>query len=468
MIKRNVLLGSAMFCSFAAFADTEMSVYQGTDVSVRVVDLNSKMKFATGKFTIGKDEFISSKVDSIVLNHYVSVSFDGDKATVSNPFDSVDVKVDGASVEIVSNYTSREIKYKFFGKSSSGNVIFSSSYKSEFEFNNLELTSNGVNPPIMVLTKKNTNVRLVGKNSLKNSPEDTVEATMRGKGQFEFKGDGSLDITSVKGHGIQSSDYVEVKNGNITIDAASDGIHVNDYYLQSGGEVKVTTKADGVDVGNGYAEINGGSLTVSSSADESRGIRCTYDIEKDNDADIRINGGKVDIQLSGKGARGLKTDHSVKVDGGDVLVVMSGQTIVEGTETTATCGIKADLNFTVESGNVVVICQSTAGSSRCVQADASIDINGGVTTLYQNSTTKVGGAKKPNVVKSDGNLNVKKAGYLYVSADAESVKKYNVNYVYVGGVDCETNEMYEDEDDYVGNYIFVEPDFWDSYSKYDK
>ena len=37
MIKRNMLLASAMFCTIAAFAGTEMSVFQGSDVSVRVV-----------------------------------------------------------------------------------------------------------------------------------------------------------------------------------------------------------------------------------------------------------------------------------------------------------------------------------------------------------------------------------------------------------------------------------------------
>lgn len=469
MIKRNMLLASAMFCSVAAIADTDMSVYQGSDVSVRVVNANAKMKFAGNKFFFGEESFETTKVDSVVLKHYVSVNFDGDKVSVSNPFDndSVDIKIDGTTVEINSNFVSREIKYKFSGKSTNGNVVFSSVYKSKFVLDNLDLTSDGINPPIYVLTKKNTEVHLVGSNSLKNSAKDTVGATMRGKGQFEFKGDGSLEITSVVGHGIQSSDYVEIKSGKIDINAASDGIHVNDYYLQSGGEVSISTKADGVDVGEGYAEIDGGTFNVTSNADEARGIRCTFDPEKTNEADILVNGGKVDIQLSGKGSRGLKADRSVIVDGGDVLIVMSGNTIVEGTETTATCGIKADSTFSVNSGNVVVICQSTAGSSRCVQADLSIDLKGGVTTLCQKSE-KIDGAKKPNVVKSDGNLNVAKIGNLYVNADAAYVKRYNVDTVYVNGQACETDVDYEDEDEYVDNYIFVEPDFWDSYVKYDK
>ncbi|MBE6326015.1 MAG: carbohydrate-binding domain-containing protein [Bacteroidales bacterium] len=462
MIRKNILFASAMFCSMAALADTEMSVYQGSDVSVRIMNPDSKIKFSGDKFSYGDKDFETSKVDSIVLKHSVSVLFDGDKVSVSNPFDSVDVKVTGTTVEINSEFIGREITYKFSGKSSNGNVIFSSKYKSEFELNGLDLTSTGVNPPIYVLTKKNTDVRLIGENSLKNSDNDTVGATMRGRGQFEFKGDGSLNITSVVGHGIQSSDYVEVKNGKLTINAASDGIHVNDYYLQSGGEVNVNCNADGVDVGEGYAEINGGSLTVKSDAVDARGIRCTFEEGQENNANINVNGGNLDIQLSGDGARGLKADGAIKVDGGDILIVLAGKAYEENGEYNYPCGIKADQTITVESGNVVVICQSTAASSRCAQADLSIDFNGGVTTLYQNSTQRVSGAKKTNVVKSDGLLYVSNSSCLYVSADYEEIKPYNVSAVIVNGY---TLDLEEDD---VTDYIMAIPSNWEAYEKYVK
>lgn len=461
MIKRNMLLASAMFCSVAAFADTEMSLYEGVDVSVRVANANSKMTFSGNKVSLGGESFAA--VDSIVFNHYVSVVFDGDQATVSNPFDNVDVKVVGSTVEINSIYDSRKIKYKFSGTSANGNIIFSSAYKSEFIFDNLNLTSNGVNPPIYVTTKKNTEVRLIGENSLKNSANDTVGATMRGRGQFEFKGEGSLAVTSVVGHGIQSSDYVEVKDGKITIDAFSDGIHVNDYYLQSGGEVDIKTKADGVDVGEGYAQIDGGSFKVASDADEARGIRCTK-TEKENSGNININGGKVDIQLAGEGSRGLKSDAYITVDGGDVLVVMSGASIFPNKDnSTYTCGIKVDSIFTVESGKVVVICNSGAASSRCVQSDKRVVLNGGETTLYQNSDQKAhSDAKKPTCLKSDGNLMVGKVGNLYMYAAGDSPKLYNLNYIYVG------DYKLDDEDDDIRDYIFVTPINWDSYKTYVK
>lgn len=467
MIKRNLLLASAMFCSVATFAGTDMSVCQGTDVSVRIVNPNANMKFVAGTIQFGNEVFETSKVDSIVLKHYVSVNFDGDNVTVSNPFSGVDVKVDGTSVEINSSYTDREIKYKFSGRSSNGNVIFSSAYKSNFEFNNLDLSSLGVNPPIHVLTKKNTEVHLIGNNSLSDSQNDTVGATMRGKGQFEFKGEGSLNIIGSAGHGIQSSDYVEVKNGKITINAASDGIHVNDYYLQSGGDVNIVTGADGVDVGEGYATIDGGTFTVASIADEARGIRCTM-TEKENSGKIDINGGVVDIQLAGQGARGLKADDDIKIDGGNVLIVMSGKTLVTANDTTATCGIKCDSIFTVESGKVVVICQSSASSSRCIQADSSVVINNGVVVLRQNSTKKLSGAKKPNCIKSDGVVVVAKVGQLYAYPYEElynsDAKPFNVK----GGVIVGGHSI-DFEDDDVDDFILADPSDWETnYSIYDK
>ena len=51
MIRKNIIFASAMFCSMAALADTEMSVFQGSDVSVRVVNPGAKMKFVDGKIT---------------------------------------------------------------------------------------------------------------------------------------------------------------------------------------------------------------------------------------------------------------------------------------------------------------------------------------------------------------------------------------------------------------------------------
>jgi len=141
---------------------------------------------------------------------------------------------------------------------------------------------------------------------------------------------------------------------------------------------------------------------------------------------------------------------------------LAGKAYDDGLEFNYTCGIKADKTITVESGNVVVICQSTAASSRCAQADLSLDFNGGVTTLYQNSIERVSGAKKTNVVKSDGPLNVKNSSCLFVSADYEEIKPYNVSAVIVNG-----NALDLVEDD-VTDYIMAIPSNWEAYEKYVK
>lgn len=452
-----------MFCAFAAFADTDMSIYQGKDVSVRVASAGSTIKLSGTNVILGEETL--QKVDSIVLKHYVSVKFENDKVTVSNPFDSLDVNVDGTNVVINSRYTAREIKYKFSGKCSDGSVVFSSLYKSNFEFDNLDLTSNGVNPPVYVLSKKKTEIHLIGENSLKNSANDTVEATMRAKGQFEFKGVGSLDITSVKGHGIQSSDYVEVKSGTINVNAASDGIHVNDYYLQLGGEVNINTKADGVDVGEGYFQIDGGSLVVKSSADEARGVRCSFLAEKPNSGKVDFNGGNVDIQLSGKSSRGVKADKIVTVDGGDVLIVMGGATKMIDIDYTYTCGIKGDDNIVVNSGNLVVICQTTASNSRCLQGN-NVSITGGRTVLFQLSSNVDSGAKKPYGIKADGSLTVEDKSNLYFSLEEEDdVKPFKLGTTMtVGGVSVPSGER----DTYFDTYEELPEEFMSRFEDYVK
>ena len=462
-------MASAMFCSLAAFAGTDINVYHESTVSVRIANPGLKMTFKAGELKLVDETFALAKLDSIILDHYVSVHFDENTVAVSNPYDDVDIKIDGTKVTIDSK-VDREVKYKFSGVSADGCVVFSSLYKAKFAIDSLQLTSKGVNPPFHVLTKKSIDVTLNGTTNLLNSEADTAGATVRSHGQLIFNGDGNLNVTSVKGHAIQSSDYVAVRSGNLKLDAASDGIHVNDYYLQSGGDVDIVCKSDGLDIGEGYAEITGGKFVVKSSAVEARGIRTAIDPVKKNNADVKVSGGYVDIQLSGKGARGFKSEGNVNVSGGDVVIIMSGETYINAKDTTSTCGIKADSALVVEDGNLFVICQSKALSSRCVQADLSAYFNGGTSVLHQNCGTKVDGGKKPSALKTDGDVVVAEPRNLWIFATKGS-KGINID----GGKILINNVEYfndSESDNYVYSKIQANPlnnNLWDTIElKFDK
>ncbi|MCQ2198173.1 MAG: carbohydrate-binding domain-containing protein [Paludibacteraceae bacterium] len=352
-----------------------------------------------------------SKMDSILFDHFVSMNFNGTKCVISNPYDSVDIKNEDNVITINSEITRHEVKFVISGSSDNASIKINAAKKQTIVLNGVDLKSNGANAPINITSGKTTNIILAEgtKNKLANSANDTVGAVIKSKGQLEFKqSNGCLTIDAVSGHGIQSSDYVEVNNGNISIKSASDGIHVNDYFVQKGGEIDINADADGIDVGGGYVTVSNGSLTISSTTKGAKGIKCEIDTEKGKGTgDVTISGGNIDIRMTGEGARGIKADGNVTVSGGDILVYMTNASLEEAGDLTNTCGIKSSKNVTVKGGEIAVICAKSAKSSRCIQADSIASFVGGQTTIHQNAKGKADvndtslDPKRPRGVQAD-------------------------------------------------------------------
>ena len=148
------------------------------------------------------------------------------------------------------------------------------------------------NSPILVKNAKKTILHLVkgtsnvvedGKGDhlfvTVNGKQDTAKAAIYSKDDMNIKGAGKLTVTSNFKNGIQSSNDLKIKNGDITVVAEDNGIKSKGSLEVSGGTLNITAKAgDGLESdecekdaldsciniieGKGIVNISGGAITI--------------------------------------------------------------------------------------------------------------------------------------------------------------------------------------------------------------
>ncbi len=348
----------------------------------------------------------------------VLINYDGDVATVVNPyaFTGVDITVDGADVTVNAAVAeaSREVVYHLSGTTTTGSFKIYSDYKLEVLLDNASITNDN-GSAINIQTGKKTTLRVPDKtvstlcDSKKyNTPDGEDEkATLFSEGQIEFRGKGTLNITGTKKHAICSDDYVELKNTTINIlSAASDGIHANDYVSILSGNLTMTNlSGDGIDADDeGYINIEGGNLDITVSGDSNKGIKASggainisngsialtmsgNSVIKNNDpsycsgikagTDFNMSGGAVTIRSTGTAGKGISVDGNATITGGDIDIEVAG---AGGTYTTtssttdsysATC-LTVDGNANILAGNLTLNTTSAASGGKCIKVDGAL------------------------------------------------------------------------------------------------
>lgn len=124
-----------------------------------------------------------------------------------------------------------------------------------------------------------------------NGTQDTAKAAIYARDDLNIKGAGSLFVTGNFRNGIQSSNDLKIKNGNITVVAADNGIK-----------------------GKGSLEISGGTLNITATAGD--GLESDECIEAVPDSCTSVVEGKGIINIPG----GLiDTDAGYEITGGVLL-----------------------------------------------------------------------------------------------------------------------------------------------------
>ncbi len=408
--KKIYALVAVLLLTVAATAQT-LNVHVGNITYQFPASRCGEMTYTDGTtLTILNKAFTLSDISSItvddteVTDNLVQVAYSGTSATVTvagNVAQYVEPTVSGAYVSIAQSNTEAidndEITYQLSGTTTNGQFALSGSYKCTVLLAGVNLTCSSdaaINitnsKRIQISAKKETS------NTLTDGANGSQKACFYSKGQLQLQGNGTLTVVGKTKHGIKSGDYITLKNLTLNITSAvGDGISCNEYFQMKSGTVTIkgvgddgiqcdldgdtstgeTDAHDDEDSGNIYLE--GGTLTVTTTAAASKGVKAagdmrvsngeinvtttgngTYDSEEkdakgcaglDADGDMTINGGTLTLKSSGTGGKGIKADGTLTINGGTINATASGSNYSYSSYSASAKAIKAGTRTEVAS-----------------------------------------------------------------------------------------------------------------------
>ena len=189
------------------------------------------------------------------------------------------------------------------------------------------------------------------------------------KGHAEFSGGGSLSLTGNTGHAYWSKEYTELKASTGTISvlgAKGDGMNVNQYFLMRGGNVSI-------------AAVGDDGIQVSYATDDN-GNRET---DEENTGQLTIEGGQLTVATTAAGSKGLKAEGDVNVneERGTTTIVVKNSGGVDTSDASDLKGsvcLKSDANINVDAGTLTLTATGQGG--RAMKSDGTTNINGGTVT----------------------------------------------------------------------------------------
>lgn len=339
----------------------------------------------------------------------VSVSYNGTSATVviaGNVANYVTATVSGAHVAVEQTNTAAvdgdEITYSLSGTTTDGEFALSGSYKCTVQL--AGVTLNNPNGAAINITNKKR-IQISAKKETINTLTDGAGGSQTGciysKGQIQLQGNGTLNVYGNTKHAIKSGGYITVKNLTLNIlAAAGDGINCNSYFQMKSGTVGISGVGDdGI-----QCDLDGTTSTGE-----------TEDHEDEDSGNIYIDGGTLTIATTANGAKGIKADSTAVVNGGTLTINASGGVdTTDSTDPSYVTGINAG-KFVQNGGTVSITVKGTAG--RGVKA-YDIVTNGGELTITNSAapTTISGdvksakGLKGLNIALNAGTINIAMSG----------------------------------------------------------
>ena len=120
----------------------------------------------------------------------------------------------------------------------------------------------------LIITLAEGTVNTLTDGAMVTDEDDTIGAALYAEDDLSINGTGSLIVNGTQKHGIQSKADLILANGNITVNAVTDGIRGRNSLLVLDGTLNVTAGGDGLTTtrtdteGKGWIVLAGGSVTV--------------------------------------------------------------------------------------------------------------------------------------------------------------------------------------------------------------
>lgn len=417
--------------------------------------------------TIITDELVDESgdfVENFAYESLVTITF-SESGVTTMPATVSGVTFEKNGAHLIVNSTKGKMRYIVKGKSSDASLKIYSTKKFELMLGGLTLT-NPTGPAINIQSGKSvyftigtgtTNTLCDGATYsapvVTNGEEEDQKGTIFSEGQLLINGNGTLNVTSLGGHGICSDDYIRIRSGKINVESLKDGFHTNDLFRVGRTEkyspiINVTSGGDAIDCGKGYVLIEAGKLLLSS---EGEGIKASYNEAVPDTTiipDITIAGGYVKIattgikssaikatgnythtggivqaQVSGDGSKVVNIDRNITFSGGKLTGISTGTVAL--TDTTAAGGIKCVGDLSIIDGEIAIKC--TGEGSKAVNCDATMVVEGGSARLLAegddyydiNGYKRAQGVNCINFIMSGGTLVVNSAINSFTADQAE-------------------------------------------------
>ena len=440
MKKKTVLLCSSVLSVLSiAWATETMWIHQTDRITLGMpLEMADSIKVSEDGATIsfvalngaGTYSIANTLIEKVTLGNpetIVTINYDGGDAEIVNPFafEGVTITKTGADV-VVTSISLSEITYQLTGTTTTGSFKVYSDTKFNLNLNSVNITNdNGA--AINIQTGKKCTVNLTGISTLVDAASystvsgEDQKGCFFSEGQIIFTGTGTLNVTGNYKHGICSDDYIDIQGGNVNIvKAANDGIRVNDYFLMTNGSLTTVATGDGIDGDAGYVQIDGGTINITVSTADTKGIKC--------DSVITVNGGDVTLTVPAAQGKGFKTKQTMTMNGGTITANMTGDVAIVSNDPSYCTAIKTDVDF-VQTNGIINITHSGAGG-RGISADGDVNFKGGNLTItvtggngtYTN-TSGVTDNYAPTCVSADGNVNVT-GGNITANVKANSAKGF--------------------------------------------
>ncbi len=278
-----------------------------------------------------------------------------------------------------------------------------------------------------------------------NGEQDTSKATIYARDDLNIKGAGTLTVKGKFKNGIQCSNDLKIKNGNITVEAEENAIKGKGSLQISGGTLNLTAKkGDGLESdeceeaqdgsckniveGKGIVDIRGGNVTINAADD---GIDAANFIRISDSTDaatvkvtatgkglvaekyIYVDGGKTDVKSTGDDA--LHTHWQIYLNAGEVTVNAKDD------------GIHADSALYMKGSTINVVTANEGIEAYKIFAE------GGITaTFATNDGWNGAGGPKENAggysmfSESSGHI-VVSGGYHYIASKGNMIDVFDAN-----------------------------------------
>ncbi len=467
----NVTTSDGTIWQFPSASTGEMTFSDGTSLTIM-----------SKAFTIS--DISSMSVDeSTVTNNLVTVAYStSGSATVTvagNIAQYITPNISGNHVTIVTTNTEAvdddEITVQLSGETSDGSLTLTGSYKTTISLAGVTLT----NPSGAAINVTNSKrIQLSAKSGYTNTITDgsgSQKACIYSKGQLQIQGKGTLNVVGNYKHGIKSASYISIKNLTLNITAApGDGINCEEYLQMQSGTVTISgVSDDGIqcdldeddtdtgettdheDENSGNIYLEGGTLSVTTTADASKGVKSEGDIivsdgtytvttsggyEYDSDdsdykscaamkadGDMTISGGTLTLKSTGYAGKGINIDGALTITDGTITATATGSS---SDTYGAAKGIKAEGAITISGGTI----NASSSSHEGLESKSTIDISGGYIcsiasddAINSSSHLTISGgyvmayASANDGIDANGNLYIKGGNVLAIGASSPEV-----------------------------------------------